>query len=222
MKKILAMGFVFLCTFLLIGNAFASTIIYNNQGAFTTATGAISNGAIPNLGNVGTSETLFDLTFTAANNIYFGTLGTSISDWTTSLAGNDIAISGPENMNVSINLNPSIHAFGFNFYEPTSGTVNVPAGQVIDSFFRVDLFDDSSAIFDSFTFNAPDDQAYFFGVWSSVGINTVQITEYIGGDDNEFFGEFYLGSAAPAPEPATMLLFGLGLLGLAGVNRRKE
>ncbi len=29
-------------------------------------------------------------------------------------------------------------------------------------------------------------------------------------------------TSAPVPEPASMLLFGLGLLGLTGVNRRKE
>ncbi len=29
-------------------------------------------------------------------------------------------------------------------------------------------------------------------------------------------------NAEPVPEPATMMLFGIGLLGLAGVNRKKE
>ncbi len=50
-------------------------------------------------------------------------------------------------------------------------------------------------------------------------IKLVTAGEYKGSDGG--FGRGWAVVGSPVPEPATMLLFGLGLLGLAGVNRRK-
>lgn len=46
---------------------------------------------------------------------------------------------------------------------------------------------------------------------------------YIGADDSQwsYSASAYSVSESPVPEPATMLLFGIGLLGMAGINRKK-
>lgn len=59
----------------------------------------------------------------------------------------------------------------------------------------------------------------FFGVvsdtpFSSVTLNTTNNDGWV------FFDKVYTG--APVPEPTTILLFGLGLLGISGLKRQKE
>lgn len=47
----------------------------------------------------------------------------------------------------------------------------------------------------------------------------LMLEDFVAPGMNAYFDNFEL---SPVPEPATMLLFGIGLLGLAGVNRRKK
>ncbi len=52
-------------------------------------------------------------------------------------------------------------------------------------------------------------------IFDEIGVN-------VGGDHIMVLDSLQFHNNSPIPEPATMLLFGLGLLGLAGVNRRKK
>ena len=150
-----------------------------------------------------------------------------VKDLSSHLAGNELAISGMEHLDVDINLSGEVHSFGFEFVEPhydpylySLMSNNSTPGYFTDSTFTVTLRSGGMDV-DSFTFNAPDDQAAFVGVWSTLaqGFDNVQIRETTGGIYNEFFGEFYVGTQ-PVPVPGAVLL---GILGLsaAGWKLRK-
>lgn len=220
MKKTL----VFLCAVTLVlgiaGVTQATLITFDNKTVFINATGAASDGVLTDMGLTSGSYTINDVTLSLAPGspqLYVGTVGVggvTNNDWTLLLTGPDIAISGLENMDAMVSF--PVFAFGFDFVEPT--VVNVKA-LFEDSTFTVTLKDDSTTIGD-FDFNAPNDVAAFVGAWTDVAFNTVEIRETTGRSGNEFFGEFYLGTN-PVPEPGTMLLLGSGLIGLAGLGRKK-
>ncbi|NQU20936.1 MAG: hypothetical protein HQ567_06600, partial [Candidatus Nealsonbacteria bacterium] len=138
-----------------------------------------------------------------------------ISDWTELLAGNDLAISGLESADIDISVGASpLHSFGFDFVEPQfDPNVNAP---FFESTFSVTLKNDTTTV-GSFTFERPNDSVQFVGVWTtdpSEAFDRVEIRETVGGIENEFFGEFYAGTATePVPAPTTVVsLIGLGIM----------
>ena len=220
---------VFIAVALLVlgvsGLARGDIVLFDNEAAFLSATGASEvadfHDAAPSGPGMGTSFTLGNLTFTSPTGFDLW-----IRDWTTRLDNEELAISGVENLDVGINLGGEVFSFGYEFVEPKndpklSGSTapNNPA-DFVDSTFTVSLLSGAAPV-DSFTYNVPNDQAAFVGVWSTPaqGFDTVKIRETTGGIGNEFFGEFYVGTQ-PVPVPGAVLL---GLLGLsaAGIKLRK-
>jgi hypothetical protein len=167
-------------------------------------------GTLPNIGNAGTSVTVGDATLSAGNTIF-------IEDgWSTLIAGNEIAISGPENLDVSLNVDPST-AFGFYFHEPGTATTKLNGCNTacVDSTFTISFYL-NNVLVGSTLFAPANDSLIFWGVILDTAFDEVRFVETIGGIDNEFFGEMYV---APIPEPATVVLLGTGLAAAAARRR---
>jgi len=197
----------------------ASTIVtFSDQATFLAATGATcASCPMPDLGfgvPAGTPVVVNAVTFTSVSpsgNLFIGGTGVGVpnNDWTSLIAGNDIAISGPSNLDVG--LTAPVFSFGFQFHEPTCNNTNtgnncglgvlgqveigtaVTTGNEVDSTFTVTLKNGVNTVA-SFQFNAPDDVASFVGVQSDMSFDKVEIRETVGGDEDEHFGEFFTGT----------------------------
>lgn len=210
----------------------AETSIFTDKTSFLAQSGATdASGALPDIGLVNSSSlTAGSVTLTlgaGATQLYSGTGGSAgvvNSDWTLRLPGADIAISGPENLNIA--LAAPVFSFGYDIVEPQFDP-NLNAA-FVDSSFTVTLSLGGTTVA-SFSFNPANDTAAFIGVWSDSPFDRVSIVETtpLSGGENEFYGRFYSGTVAlpppppPIPEPGTwaMLAGGLGLLAL--LRRRR-
>lgn len=204
----------FVCVAVLSHDAANADIFtFDDLIGFTSATGATSAGLVPADG-ADSGFSVGDLTFTPHAPSSFAMDG--LPDFGARIAGEDVALSGDEEFNIS--SASVIHSIGFDFHE-VENDPNLN-GVFIDSQFEVTLFNGASTI-DSFFFERPNDSLEFVGVWSTVGFDRVEIRETVGGDGNEFFGNFLTGNTAAVPEPTSLAVCPLAV-GILLFRRRRR
>jgi len=122
MKKLIIIVIVLILSSM---SSYATLITFDDKTEFLSQTGAVSTETLPNIGMVPPGNntatlTVGDLTFSITEDSREFFCGASpghllTDDWTPELAGNEIAISGPEHLNIE--LDSPVYSFGFEFFE---------------------------------------------------------------------------------------------------------
>ncbi len=226
MRSKIIVAILFLAIFLLFSHASASVIKYDELNTFLIETGAKAETPLPKIGKVRTPVLqVGDLNISKGPNAEIMWTW----DYSDRIGGYEIGLTGGEDLDIE--LSDSIYSFGFQTVEPDKD-YSYSSDEFQDSTFMITLFDKSDAV-GFFEYETPNDIASFIGVWSDKPFDKVEIREIIGGNDNEFFGQFYTGSNAlitdlnerqpiPNPEPGTFILLGTGIFGIAAYRLRRK
>ncbi len=172
----------------------ALVTLTHNKTDFFNDTGATSEGLIPNLGGIGASGSIGNVAYSVgpgASQLHFG-IGNS-SDWTSLMAGHDIAISGPESMNADF-ANP-IFAVGFDTVDGTG----------FDSNFSIAV-KSSGVTLETFAIDPTPGTVLFIGIESTQAFDRIEIVETAGNSEDDFYGVFFTSSTPAVPEPSTWIL----------------
>lgn len=227
-KYILAIATVFALGLAAAVPADAAPIVFTNRALFTAAAGTTSTidfeSATANTGYtssltfagvqfsyVGPSSPCSQCGVGVANGVNFGTNSNGL--YTNAPNVN------PDVDTLAITTLPGTRSFGFDF-KGSNGTQvpNLSAG----SYTVTVNFADSTS--QTFAIANPTYNTFgFFGLTSDVDITSIRIAMVSGGQpllDNVTFGP--ATAAAEVPEPATMILFGTGLAGLASIARKRR
>src|ERR1044072_3598944 len=94
-----------------------------------------------------------------------------------------------EKESFDVDVAAPVYAFGFDFVEAEHDPWVVQA--FMASAFVVTLKLGTDTVV-SFSFSAPNDVAYFVGVWTNEPFNRVEIREVVGGGESEGFGQVSL------------------------------
>lgn len=112
--------------------------------------------------------------------------------------------------NLTITFNEAVDAFGFDW-----GAANVN--------WTMSAYDSQDTLLETVTlaYNTIPLYHQFYGI-AHAGISRVELNNTEGSDWILMDNFHVKGGGDPIPEPATVLLFGAGLLGLAGISRKKR